>query len=144
VRPAGVSGLFLRLCLSDVLLRLKKQGAAAPYLDQIDNRNEKFIILHDNRINIVDECNTAEACLIVDTGDKLEAQTQQMPYDPNKLHEMSLIAMYGFFVRKGIIDSETRIRVASWSVRPHEIDSFVDERLVGSMAHTANQIFLGK
>ena len=95
-------------------------------------------------INIVDECNTAEACLIVDTGDKLEAQTQQMPYNPNKLHEMSLIAMYGFFVRKGIIDSETRIRVASWSVRPHEIDSFVDERLVGSMAHTANQIFLGK
>lgn len=27
----------------------------SPYLDQIDNRNEKFIILHDNRINIVDE-----------------------------------------------------------------------------------------
>jgi len=94
-------------------------------------------------MNIVDECNTSEACLIVDTGDKLEAQTQQMPYDPNKLHEMSLITMYKFFVRKGIIDSETRIRVASWSVRPHEVDNFVDERLVGSMAHTANQIFLG-
>ena len=92
-------------------------------------------------LNIVDECGTAEACVIVDAGDALEAQTVPGPSDPNALHEQSLLAVFGFLTRKGVIDAETRLRVASWSVRPHEVGARVDERRPGSMAHAANRIF---
>jgi len=92
-------------------------------------------------VNIVDECGTAEACVVVDTGDALEAQTAPAPSDPNELHEQSLLAVFGFLARKGVIDAETRLRVASWSVRPHEVGELVDEQRPGSMAHAANRIF---
>jgi len=92
-------------------------------------------------LNIVDECGVAEACVVVDTGDTLEAQTVPGPSDPNALHEQSLLAVFGFLTRKGVVDADTRLRVASWSVRPHEAGARVDERLPGSMAHAASRIF---
>lgn len=92
-------------------------------------------------LNIVDQCGTALNCKIVDTGDALVAETQVPPFDPNMLHEESLLAMFEFFSRVGVIDAETRLRVASWSVRPQEQGVQVDERIPGSMAHTANVVF---
>lgn len=91
--------------------------------------------------NVVDACGAAPDCLIVDTGAALEAVAQPPPFDPNELHERSLLAVHAFFARAGVIDAATRLRVASWSVRPTEAGAAVDERIAGSMAHAAGRVF---
>jgi hypothetical protein len=59
---------------------------------------------------------------------------------PNELYENTLIAIVQFLQATGIYDKDMQMRVGSWSHRPYETGSQVDEKIPGSMAHTANRI----
>jgi hypothetical protein len=59
---------------------------------------------------------------------------------PNILYENTLIAIMRFLKGRGIYERGMHIRVGSWSHRPHEVGSQVDEHTPGSLAHTANEI----
>ena len=60
---------------------------------------------------------------------------------PNVLYENTLVAIMEYLKHSGIYEEGMHIRVGSWSPRPYEIQSEVDENIPGSMAHAANQIF---
>jgi hypothetical protein len=59
---------------------------------------------------------------------------------PNELYENTLIAIVQFLRASGIYDKDIQMRVGSWSHRPYETGTQVDETIAGSMAHTANEI----
>ncbi len=59
---------------------------------------------------------------------------------PNELYENTLIAIVQFLKASGIYEEGLQMRVGSWSHRPYETGTQVDEKITGSMAHTANEI----
>ena len=58
----------------------------------------------------------------------------------NVLYESTLVAMMQFLRGSGIYEQGMQMRVGSWSHRPYETGSQVDEKTPGSMAHAANAI----
>ncbi len=58
----------------------------------------------------------------------------------NQMYEDTLTALMRFLTNSGIYEKGFQIRVGSWSHRPYEAGSNVDESIPGSMAHTANCI----
>jgi hypothetical protein len=66
--------------------------------------------------------------------------TPNVNVEPNLLQERSLLTLVQFLIDQSIIDSNTALRVQSWTVRPIEQGELVDERRNGSLAHTANAI----
>jgi hypothetical protein len=59
---------------------------------------------------------------------------------PNNLYADTLLAMMKYLKASGIYEQGMQMRVGSWSHRPYEIDTQVDEQIPGSLAHTANAI----
>ncbi|MDR1222931.1 MAG: hypothetical protein LBL07_08660 [Tannerella sp.] len=59
---------------------------------------------------------------------------------PNELYENTLIAIAQFLKGSGIYEKGVQIRVGSWSHRPYETGTQINENTTGSMAHTANSI----
>jgi hypothetical protein len=60
---------------------------------------------------------------------------------PNELYENTLIAIVQFLKGSGIYEKGMHIRVGSWSHRPYETGTQVNENTPGSIAHTSNEIF---
>ncbi len=58
----------------------------------------------------------------------------------NVLYENTLVAIVQFLRGSGIYEQGMQMRVGSWSHRPYETGSQVDEKTPGSMAHAANAI----
>lgn len=59
---------------------------------------------------------------------------------PNVLYANTLLAIMNYLKSSGIYEQGMQMRVGSWSHRPNEIDTQVDEQTPGSLAHTANAI----
>lgn len=59
---------------------------------------------------------------------------------PNLLYENTLIAIMDYLKVSGVYEKGMQMRVGSWSHRPYETGSEVDEKRPGSLAHTANRI----
>lgn len=60
---------------------------------------------------------------------------------PNVLYENTLLSIMQFLKGSGIYEKGMQIRVGSWSQRPREVGTQVDENTPGSMAHAANEVF---
>ena len=58
----------------------------------------------------------------------------------NLLYERTLLAITDFLKANGLTGDGIQLRVASWSPRPKEVGNQIDERLPGSLAHTALEI----
>ena len=59
---------------------------------------------------------------------------------PNVLYENTLVSIMKFLKGSGIYEQGMQMRVGSWSHRPYEMGTQVNENTAGSMAHTANEI----
>ena len=59
----------------------------------------------------------------------------------NQLYENTLVSITEFLIGSGIYEEGMQMRVGSWSHRPYEQGTEVDENTSGSMAHTANLIY---
>jgi hypothetical protein len=97
-------------------------------------------------INLVDMCNDYPNCVFEETSDgnamymNKNASAKYPSYNRNMLQELSQLNMLHFLIKKNIVDEETKIAVASWTSYPVEQGAQVSETIVGSMAHTANQV----
>ena len=60
--------------------------------------------------------------------------------EPNELYENTLIAIVQYLQASGIYEKDMQMRVGSWSPRPYETGTQIDETIKGSMAHIANEI----
>jgi hypothetical protein len=63
------------------------------------------------------------------------------PASENALHQESMLNVVSFFVDQGIIDGQTKVRIASWSPRAYEIGAEISETSGAKTANTANRIF---
>lgn len=63
------------------------------------------------------------------------------PASENALHQETLLNVVNFFLGKGIIDGNTRLRIGAWDHRPFEQGRSVSEAIPGSLANTVLRIF---
>ena len=111
-----------------------------PYITEVLKRHKEALKARDVQMGI----NIVEASLRDDeelyfNGTTLVRRAVSSG-KPNELYENTLIAIVRFLKASGIYDKDMQMRVGSWSHRPYETGSQVDEKIAGSMAHTANEI----
>jgi hypothetical protein len=93
-------------------------------------------------LDIVDLCTGDLMCeVIVDSsGNHLRRRSVGTATDPNLLQQATLTTIVCFLIKHGILDSETVLRLQSWTERPIETGDATSEQRNGSFAHTANAI----
>ena len=111
-----------------------------PYITEVLKRHKEALKAKDVQmgINIVEASLQDNEELYFD-GTTLVRRTLSSG-KPNELYENTLIAIVQFLKASGIYDKNMQMRVGSWSHRPYETGSQVDEKITGSMAHAANEI----
>jgi hypothetical protein len=109
-------------------------------------RHDKAVLEANNvkfGITILDACNGGDSagCAVDISADGSSLFKVDRPgYDPNELYEESMLNTTSFLLSKGIIDRNTKVRLASSNRRPIESNSGINENSAGSFAHTANRV----
>jgi hypothetical protein len=111
-----------------------------PYITEVLKRHKTALKTKGVQLGI----NIVEATLqdneeLYYNGSTLLKRTGQSN-NPNELYENTLIAITQFLKGSGIYEENMQMRVGSWSHRPYETGILVNEKIPGSMAHTANEI----
>jgi hypothetical protein len=111
-----------------------------PYITEVLKRHKEALKINGVQMGI----NVVEASLQDDqelyfNGVTLQRRTVPSE-EPNILYENTLISIVQFLKATGIYEEGIQIRVGSWSHRPYETGTKIDEKITGSMAHTANEI----
>ncbi len=111
-----------------------------PYITEVLRRHKTALAARGVQMGI----NVVEASLGEQEELFYDGQTLQIRADqgatPNSLYENTLVAITAYLRGSGVYDRSMQIRVGSWSHRPSETGTQVNEATVGSLAHAANQI----
>jgi hypothetical protein len=111
-----------------------------PYITEVLKRHKEALKIKDVQMGI----NIVEASIRDDEelyfNSTTLARRTISSGKPNELYENTLIAIIHFLKASGIYEDDMQMRVGSWSHRPYETGKQVDEKITGSMAHTANEI----
>jgi hypothetical protein len=111
-----------------------------PYITEVLRRHKTALAARGVQMGI----NVVEASLGEQEELFYDGQTLQIRADhgatPNSLYENTLVAITAYLRGSGVYDRGMQIRVGSWSHRPSETGTEVNEATVGSLAHAANQI----
>lgn len=113
---------------------------SVPYITEVLRRHKSALAARGVQMGI----NVVEASLGEQEELFYDGQTLQKRADhgaaPNVLYENTLVAIVAYLRGSGVYDRGMQIRVGSWSHRPAETGTEVNEATVGSLAHAANQI----
>jgi hypothetical protein len=111
-----------------------------PYVTEVLRRHKPALAARGVQMGI----NVVEASLGMQEELLYEGQTLKKRADPratpNALYENTLVAIMEYLRGSGVYEKGMQIRVGSWSHRPSETGTEVNEATPGSLAHTANQI----
>jgi hypothetical protein len=111
-----------------------------PYVTEVLRRHKSSLAARGVQMGI----NVVEASLGEQEELVSDGHTLQRRVDPdtalNVLYENTLVAIMDYLRGSGIYEPGMQIRVGSWSRRPAETGSEVDETTPGSLAHAANRI----
>ncbi len=113
---------------------------SVPHITEVLRRHKPALAARGVQMGI----NVVEASLGEQEELYYDGQTLQRRADhdatPNALYENTLVAIMAYLRGSVVYDKGVQIRVGSWSHRPSETGTEVNEATVGSLAHTANQI----
>jgi len=111
-----------------------------PYITEVLRRHKTALAARGIQMGI----NVVEASLGEQEELFYDGHTLQKRADPraapNALYENTLVAIMEYLRGSGVYGMGMQIRVGSWSRRPSETGTAVNEATVGSLAHAANQI----
>jgi len=92
-------------------------------------------------IDLTDECGVENCEVAAKGGNELRLSQQAgVTGSDNRAMERAVLTKLEFLQAHGIIDSQTAIRIQSWTPRPHEIGMQVAEARDGSFANTALRV----
>lgn len=111
-----------------------------PYITEVLKRHKAELAARGVQMGInVVEASISDQEELVHEGDTLRRRSDPHAA-PNVLYENTLISIMKFLKDSGIYERGMQMRVGSWSHRPYEIGTKVNENTPGSLAHTANEI----